>query len=67
MAGELARYVTLRIDLTRKTPETDAIRTRWKVAGLPTVIVLSGEGDEVERFFGFRPPAQVLPLLQRVA
>lgn len=66
VAGELARYVTLRVDLTRKTPETDAIRSRWKVAGLPTVIVLSGKGDEVERFFGFKPPAQVLPLLRRV-
>jgi thiol:disulfide interchange protein DsbD len=67
VAGELARYVALRIDLTRKTPETDSIRNRWNVAGLPTVIVLNGKGNEVERFFGFRPPAQVLPLLRQVA
>jgi len=55
----------LRIDLTRNTAEADAIRDRWDVAGLPTVIVLDGRGTEVERFFGFRPPAQVLPLLRR--
>jgi thioredoxin:protein disulfide reductase len=65
VARELADFVALRIDLTRNTPENDAIRDRWKVAGLPTVIVLNGDGGEVERFFGFRPPEQVLPLLRR--
>ena len=67
VAGTLAGFVALRLDMTRKSPETEAIRARWKVSGLPTVIVLDRQGKEVERFFGFRPPEQVLPLLRRAA
>jgi thiol:disulfide interchange protein DsbD len=67
VSGTLAGFVALRLDMTRKSPETEAIRSRWKVSGLPTVIVLDRSGNEVDRFFGFRPPAQVLPLLQRAA
>jgi thiol:disulfide interchange protein DsbD len=62
---ELKRYVLLRLDMTRRTPETQAIGTRWGVTGLPTVIVLDSSGNEVDRFFGFRTADQVLPLLKR--
>lgn len=64
---ELARYVAIRLDMTHRNPETIALGNRWKVSGLPTVIVLDPEGNEVERFFGFRPAEQVLPLLRRVS
>jgi thiol:disulfide interchange protein DsbD len=67
VAQELARYVTIRLDMTDRNPETVALGSRWKVSGLPTVIVLDPEGNEVERFFGFRPAEQVLPLLRRVS
>lgn len=64
---ELAGFVTLKLDMTKRNEETSALGERWKVSGLPTVIVLDGDGNEVERFFGFRTPEQVLPLLKRVA
>ena len=67
VSATLGGFVALRLDMTRKNPETEAIRSRWKVSGLPTVIVLDRRGNEVDRFFGFRPPEQVLPLLQRAA
>jgi thiol:disulfide interchange protein DsbD len=65
VAAELDRYVLLRLDLTERTPETQAVGTRWKVQGLPTVIVLDRGGQEVDRFFGFRSADQILPLLKR--
>lgn len=67
ISGALGGFVALRLDMTRKNADTDAIRSRWRVNGLPTVIVLDRQGNEVDRFFGFRPPEQVLPLLQRAA
>jgi thiol:disulfide interchange protein DsbD len=67
ISATLGGFVALRLDMTRKNPETEAIRSRWKVSGLPTVIVLDRQGNEVDRFFGFRPPEHVLPLLQQAA
>jgi len=67
ISAALAGFVALRLDMTRKSPETQAVGTRWKVSGLPTVIVLDRKGNEVDRFFGFRPPEQVLPLLQKAS
>jgi len=62
---ELARFIVLRFDMTARNETTVGLGDRWKVRGLPTVIVMDGKGNEVDRFFGFRPPAEVLPLLAR--
>jgi thiol:disulfide interchange protein DsbD len=62
---ELSRFVTLRFDMTSRNETTSSLGDRWKVRGLPTVIVIDGKGNEVTRFFGFRPPAEVLPILVR--
>lgn len=61
---ELDRYIALRLDMTRNTPETASLDERWDVQGLPTVIILDSKGKEAHRFFGFRPAEQVLPLLR---
>lgn len=66
VAGELKRYVLLRLDLTEKNEDTQEMKARWKVVGMPTVIFLDPSGNEADRFSGFRPPKRVLPLLQRV-
>jgi len=66
VAGELGRFVILRLDMTRKSPETAAIDARWSITGLPTVILLDSAGNEVQRFFGFRPASEVLPLLRGI-
>jgi thiol:disulfide interchange protein DsbD len=62
---ELSRFVTLRFDMTSRNETTASLGDRWKVRGLPTVIVIDGKGNEITRFFGFRPPAEVLPILTR--
>ena len=38
----------------------------YRIPGLPTVIFLDSEGEEVERFFGFRGPDQVLASMREV-
>lgn len=67
VAQELKRYVLLRLDSTERTPAIKALWERWEVPGLPTVIVLDSDGDEVDRFFGFRSADQVLPLLKQTS
>ena len=64
---ELKRYVLLRLDSTERSPAIAELWERWDVPGLPTVIVLDSDGDEVDRFFGFRSADQVLPLLKRAS
>ncbi len=65
VAKELSEFVLLRFDMTAKNDFTAALGERWKVKGLPTVIVLDSSGRESDRFFGFHPPEEVLPMLAR--
>jgi len=56
----LARFVALKVDLTTdKVAEVQALRTRFGVNGVPTVLFLTPEGDEVPdtRIIGFLSPA----------
>ena len=55
----LARFVPLKVDLTSdKVEEVQALRARFAVNGVPTVLFLTPEGDEVPntRVVGFLPP-----------
>ena len=55
----LARFVPLKVDLTNdKVEEVQALRARFNVNGVPTVLFLTPEGDEVPetRIVGFLPP-----------
>jgi thiol:disulfide interchange protein DsbD len=55
----LARFVPLKVDLTSdKVEEIQALRARFGVNGVPTVLFLTAEGSEVPntRVVGFLPP-----------
>jgi thioredoxin:protein disulfide reductase len=57
----LARFVALKVDLTTdKVADVQALRTRFGVNGVPTVLFLTPEGDEVPntRVVGFLAPAE---------
>jgi len=59
-------FVRLKVDLTRfDSPEAQALRTRFAIAGVPTIVFLDPEGREVEaaRVVGFM---QAKPFLERV-
>jgi len=61
-----ASFVRMKVDLTRfDSPESQALRTRFAVAGVPTIIFLDGSGREVEaaRVVGFMRPG---PFLERI-
>ena len=55
--SEAQRFVTLRVDATDdENPEVIKLKDKYKVVGLPTVIMLDKSGKEVVRFNEFVKP-----------
>lgn len=47
-------FVTLKADMTKSvSPEVSALREKFKVVGVPTVLIINSEGKEVNRITGF--------------
>ena len=66
VAEGLAPYTRLKVDFTRAdAPETIALRDRYAIEGVPTIVFLGIDGQEVRsaRIFGFLGPK---PFLERV-
>jgi len=60
------KFIAVKVDGTKITPELKAIWARYGVRGLPTVVFFTPEGKELERFEAFRTVEQVMPVLARV-
>jgi thiol:disulfide interchange protein DsbD len=67
VAARLAEFARFKVDLTTDNPTTDELRTRFGVAGVPTVAFFR-DGHEVSdaRLTGFEGPTQFLERLARV-
>ena len=67
VAGRLARFDRYKVDLTASDPQTDALRQRFGVAGVPTIVFFRG-GHEVSsaRLTGFEPAPAFLQRLSTV-
>jgi len=65
VAAQLAGFARFKVDLTRADPDTDAVRQRFGVAGVPTVAFYRN-GVEVpdKRLIGFEAPAEFLRRLE---
>jgi len=61
--AELNRYVAVKLDVTKNTTQNKNIRDKYRVIGLPTVILFDSSGNERYRFEGFKPPKEVLDIL----
>jgi thiol:disulfide interchange protein DsbD len=51
------------VDLTSfDSPESEQLRKHYNIAGVPTIVFLNGNGQEVKsaRVIGYLPPAQFL-------
>lgn len=58
-------FVRLKFDFTRQTPWVSEIMEKYKITGMPTVILMNASGEEVARFTGFKSPGDFLSLLDR--
>lgn len=59
-------FIPLKIDGSKVTDELKAIWAEYSVKGLPTVLFLTPDGEELERFEAFRNEDQVMQVLKRV-
>ena len=67
VAARLERFARFKVDLTQDNPDTDAIRRRFGVLGVPTVAFFV-DGQEVTsaRLTGYEPPERFLARLNTV-
>jgi thiol:disulfide interchange protein DsbD len=56
-------FVRLKLDFTKETGWVSEMKKKYKITGMPTVILLESGGDEKSRFTGFKPANEFLSLL----
>lgn len=64
---ESKNFITLKADMTKSlAPEVSALREKYKIVGVPTVLILNSKGEEVKRITGFVNAEEFLKLMQSV-
>jgi thiol:disulfide interchange protein DsbD len=64
---EGARFVSIKVDGTDdEAPEFLKMKEKYKVIGLPTLVLLDHTGAEVKRLNGFLPPEEFVKVLKAV-
>jgi thioredoxin:protein disulfide reductase len=67
VGSEMGRFVAVKVDATNDDdPSVVATMGKYRVRGLPTVLVFDSRGNEALRFTDFVPPERFLPAIQRV-
>ncbi|HVT04588.1 MAG TPA: cytochrome c biogenesis protein CcdA [Thermoanaerobaculia bacterium] len=67
VAREAERFVRLKADLTKENDATvKAVSTRFSIIGVPTVVLLDGSGNEIDRLTGFEAPGPFAERLKRL-
>ncbi|WP_337873211.1 cytochrome c biogenesis protein CcdA [Ignavibacterium sp.] len=64
---ESKNFITLKADMTKSlAPEVSALREKYKIFGVPTVLILNSTGEEAKRITGFVNAEEFLKLMQSV-
>jgi len=67
VGAELGRFLTVKVDATNDDdPAVSATLQRFRVVGLPTVLVFDSRGNEAVRYTDFVPPDRFLEGIRRV-
>jgi thiol:disulfide interchange protein DsbD len=67
VGNEMGRFMAVKVDATNDDdPAVEATLSRFRVVGLPTVLVFDSTGKEALRYTDFVPPADFLTGLKRV-
>jgi thiol:disulfide interchange protein DsbD len=67
VGNELSRFVAVKVDATNDDdPAVEATLQKFKVVGLPTVLIFDSTGKEAIRYRDFVPPEQFLDAIRTV-
>jgi thiol:disulfide interchange protein DsbD len=65
--AEASRFVAVKVDATQEDdPAVDRVKDKYRVVGLPTVVVLGSDGNERLRFTEFVPPERFLDAIRSI-
>ena len=63
----MEKFTSYKVDMTKTlSEETEALRTKFKIIGMPTVLIINAKGEEVERLTGFVNADEFLKILNKV-
>jgi len=63
---ELVKFSKYKVDMTKTTDENDSLRKKFKVVGMPTVLIIDAKGTEVNRLSGFVNAEEFLKIIEQV-
>ncbi len=64
---ESEKFINLKADMTKSlADDVEALRNKYKIVGVPTVLILDKNGNEVKRITGFIPPEEFYKILKDV-
>ena len=63
VASRLSGYVNVKLDFSKSSEEVKRLTEKYKIPGLPVVIFLDSEGNQVKRFDKFIKPKEFLTIL----
>ena len=65
--AKAANFVAVKIDATNdEDPQIDAVKGKYKVVGLPTVVIFDSTGKEQKRFNEFVGPEPFLHAIEGI-
>lgn len=65
--AESKKFITLKADMTKSlAPDVSALREKYKIVGVPTVLILNSNGEEVKRITGFVDAQEFLEVIKSV-
>jgi thiol:disulfide interchange protein DsbD len=65
VVARLQNFVCLKLDFTHETEWVKEMKEKYRITGMPTVILYDPEGVEVARFTGFKKGQDLLSLLDQ--
>ena len=61
------RFTAYKVDMTQTlSDETEKIRNKFNIVGMPTVLLINSKGEEIERLTGFVNAEDFLRLLKKI-
>ena len=60
-------FTAIKVDMTKTlSDETEIVRKKFKIRGMPTVLIIDSKGNEVERITGFVNAEEFLEMIENI-
>ncbi|MHB8852696.1 MAG: protein-disulfide reductase DsbD family protein [Ignavibacteriaceae bacterium] len=64
---ESKNFITLKANMTKTlSPDVEQLRDKYKIVGVPTILILNSEGKEIQRITGFVNAKEFSEMLKKV-